>query len=91
MSQIYDGESVSNWLKKWGECNEKEKYVSILEREKLWCTEQSINFTPEILINGQSFPKEYDRIDLIYFIEDLYEDVIQLEKQNENSQFDLTA
>ena len=91
MSQIYDGDSVYNWLNTWGECNEKEKYVNVLEREKFWCTEQSINFTPEILINGQSFPKEYDRIDLIYFIEDLYEDVTQLEKQNENSQFELTA
>ena len=28
------------------------------------------NFTPEILINGKSFPKEYDRQDLLFFIEE---------------------
>ena len=33
----------------------------------------AINFTPEILINGKSFPKEYSRTDLIFFIEDLEE------------------
>lgn len=74
MRQIYEGESVVDWLKKWGECYEKENYIKTLEKESIWCRENAINFTPEILINGLSFPKEYDRSDLLYFIEELYED-----------------
>ena len=74
MRQIYEGESVVNWLKKWGKCYEKEKFLTILEKENFWCKVNGINFTPEILINGQSFPKEYDRLDLIYFIEELHEE-----------------
>ena len=78
MHQIYDGKSVTSWLNEWEECSEKEKYASILEHENSWCKENRINFTPEILINGYSFPKEYERSDLLYFIEDLCEDSIKI-------------
>lgn len=74
MNQIYKGELVANWLQKWGDCNEQEKYIAVLEKENTWCKENAINFTPEILINGQSYPREYDRSDLTYFIEDLSEE-----------------
>ncbi|TDQ23955.1 vitamin K epoxide reductase family protein [Tenacibaculum caenipelagi] len=73
MDAIYGDEKPTNWLKKWGECKQKELYISELEKEKAWCKENAINFTPEILINGRSFPKEYNRTDLILFIEDLEE------------------
>lgn len=36
--------------------------------------ENSINYTPAIIINNYLFPKEYDRNDLIYFISELEED-----------------
>ncbi|CAM1339564.1 vitamin K epoxide reductase family protein [Tenacibaculum aestuarii] len=73
MDDIYRGEKPNTWLKKWGECKHKELYISELERENNWCKDNNINFTPEILINGRSFPKEYNRTDLIFFIEDLEE------------------
>lgn len=75
MDAIYEGQKPAAWLKKWGECSNKEVYTSELEKEKNWCTENAINFTPEILINGKSFPKEYNRTDLILFIEDLEENL----------------
>ena len=86
MRQIYEGMSVTNWLTKWGECSEKENYINILKQESAWCTQNAINFTPEILINGRSFPKEYERTDLIYFVEELFEDCSKT-----NNEFELIA
>jgi thiol-disulfide isomerase/thioredoxin len=74
MGQIYEGKPVKEWLKKWEVYySNKEHHIS-LQQQKSWCLKNKINFTPEILINGSSFPKEYDRADLIYFIEDLHEE-----------------
>ena len=73
MSAIYEGTSVDKWFNTWGNRYEKEKYFTTLESQKKWCLTNTINFTPEILVNGNSFPKEYGREDLIYFIEDLNE------------------
>ena len=73
MSEIYEKGNTEIWLKKWGSCNDLIYYVSELEKGSNWCKENAINFTPEILINGKSFPKEYNRTDLIFFIEDLEE------------------
>ncbi len=73
MSEIYKEGNTEAWLKKWGSCNDINYYVSELEKGSNWCKESAINFTPEILINGKSFPKEYNRTDLIFFIEELEE------------------
>ncbi len=90
MHEIYKKQNVSGWLKKWGECYESQQYIEILKNEKSWCKAANINFTPEILINGRLFPKEYDRRDLLFFIEDLSENC--LEKVNiETSEFQLAT
>lgn len=73
MSDVYEGMAVKTWFLKWGNCKEKEKFVTVLKKEKYWCLEKNINFTPEILLNGKSYPKEYNKVDLIYFMEDLIE------------------
>ena len=73
MSEIYNEGNTETWLKKWNTCSNIDYYVSELEKGSNWCTENAINFTPEILINGKSFPKEYNRTDLLFFIEDLEE------------------
>ncbi|CAL2089774.1 vitamin K epoxide reductase family protein [Tenacibaculum sp. 190524A02b] len=73
MNSIYGGEKPSNWLKIWGESTPKDIYLEELTKEQNWCKENAINFTPEILVNGKSFPKEYNRTDLMFFIEDLEE------------------
>ncbi|WP_299107103.1 vitamin K epoxide reductase family protein [uncultured Tenacibaculum sp.] len=78
MDAIYGGEKPAKWLETYGTCTQQEVYIAELEREKEWCTNNAINFTPEILVNGRSFPKEYNRTDLILFIEDLEENAQEL-------------
>ncbi|GAB5526936.1 MAG: hypothetical protein Roseis2KO_48080 [Roseivirga sp.] len=73
MSEIYGNSSPEEWLEKWSDCIEPQLYVEVLKAGKEWCVEHKINFTPAILINGFSFPRSYERADLIYFIEDLHE------------------
>ncbi|WP_044399852.1 vitamin K epoxide reductase family protein [Lacinutrix sp. Hel_I_90] len=73
MHEIYSTGEASSWLAKWGKSANASIYGDILEAEYAWCLDNNINFTPEILINGKSYPQAYDRSDLIYFIEDLNE------------------
>jgi len=67
-------------LKKWMEKKEppKESYKNILVEQRNWCQTNGINFTPAMLVNGKRFPQEYEKGDLIYFIDDLLE---QLENE----------
>jgi hypothetical protein len=46
----------------------------LLKNQFQWNQENDLNFTPAILINGYRFPKEYERSDLIHFINDLFDD-----------------
>jgi hypothetical protein len=85
MGDIYNEQKPNSWFKKWGECNKKEISILELEKQSSWCLKNAINFTPEILINGHSFPKEYDRTDLVYFIEDLYENCLQINQEHTNT------
>ncbi len=46
----------------------------VIQAHLEWCVENSINYTPETIINGYSFPREEYKIDdLQYFIEDIKE------------------
>lgn len=71
MNEIYEDTDAKMWLKNWG--TGSNLFIEELEREKEWCANNGINFTPEILVNGKSYPKEYERSDLQYFIEELEE------------------
>ena len=73
MDDIYGGMKLEKWVSKWNKTTNFNLYSKTLQTEKEWCTNNSINFTPEILINGKSFPKEYKREDLLFFVEDLEE------------------
>ncbi|WP_198553773.1 vitamin K epoxide reductase family protein [Tenacibaculum sp. Bg11-29] len=73
MTEIYEVGKPNIWFEKWGNCNEKEEYFNELKKENKWCKANAINFTPAVLVNGKSFPKEYNRTDLIFFIEELEE------------------
>lgn len=73
MSNIYSSMKPTDWLLKWGEPTKLE-YRLTLTKDKEWCRRYNINFTPEILVNGRSYPKEYDRFDLLYFIDDIVEE-----------------
>ncbi|WP_055447813.1 vitamin K epoxide reductase family protein [Lacinutrix mariniflava] len=87
MHEIYNNADAKSWLKTWKKSNNAEIYKEILEAEYNWCLDNNINFTPEILVNGQSYPKAYERSDLTYFIEELNESchVNTLTKQLQNT------
>jgi uncharacterized membrane protein len=76
MQDIYGKLAPTIWLEKWGEAK-NQKYIGVLNAESHWCEQNNINFTPEILVNGRSFPMEYDRSDLIYFVDDIIEEEIE--------------
>jgi len=77
MHDIYGKLSPDDWLLKWGEPGEP-RYIDTLAKEKIWCRQNNINFTPEILVNGRSFPKEYNKTDLLYFVEDIIEEETEI-------------
>lgn len=56
----------------------------ILEKQLQWNKLNHITYTPSIIINEYFFPKQYDRNDIKYFIDDLSEDedFIIIDKKN---------
>ena len=88
--QIYFSEGQDVFMKElhnWFENIEENKLLSnstsqindlkvntILYDQYTWNQENKITYTPAIIINNYSFPKEYDRNDLIHFINDLEDD-----------------
>ncbi|WP_299767090.1 vitamin K epoxide reductase family protein [uncultured Dokdonia sp.] len=73
MHDIYGGMNPDAWLSTWGTCKQEDAYHQTLIHQQNWSAYHGINFTPEILINGYSFPSAYAREDLTYFIEELHE------------------
>ena len=75
MQEAFHKLSAQDWITKW---TDKDFFPGHLlddvQLQKDWCTENKINFTPAVLINGRFMPKEYEREDLLFFIDDLYED-----------------
>ena len=64
--------NLENWLVKWKEPSNVNINETLM-KQKEWCHKNGINFTPALYINNRAYPKEYDKEDLIYFIEDLAE------------------
>lgn len=52
----------------------EDRLIEILENQYNWNLQNKLTFTPAIIINDFHFPKEYDRSDLMYFIEELVAD-----------------
>ncbi len=79
MEEAYLKLSPKEWIEKWYPKEiDQDKRFEDLTKQKDWCEANKINFTPEILVNGRSFPKEYDRGDIAFFIEDLQEEYTPL-------------
>lgn len=47
------------------------EYDYIIQEQKHWCQENGINFTPALYLFDRLYPREYDRTDLLYFIDEL--------------------
>ena len=71
MDDAYGDMDGSDWLEKWGESRQAGPYQKWLLEQQAWCAAHKINFTPQLLVNGKAYPREYERKDLLYFIEDL--------------------
>lgn len=83
MHDVYKSDvDLKQWLKK--QPTLEADYSDVLGAQKEWCTQNNINFTPALYIQGNQFPREYDRNDLPLFIEDLVE-LQQQENQVANS------
>ena len=74
MHAIYNKRDVQKWYGLYGVPKNTTPYQDVLIKEKQWCLEHQINFTPELLVNGFVFPKTYKKEELLYFIEELVED-----------------
>ncbi len=72
MHDAYIELNSQQWLSKWGACNNKD-FFNVLQNQNEWCINHNKNFTPEIIIQGKSYPKEYNRKELLFFVEDLLE------------------
>ena len=63
---------VEKWFASWGK-PEKEEEKTVLENHKSWSQHNDINYTPATVLGGFVYPREYELVDLIYFIEELTE------------------
>ena len=73
LDEVYkDDANLDEWVKS-KDLSNMSIYNPILDKQRDWCKANVINFTPALYINKRQFPKEYDRLDLIYFIDDLIE------------------
>jgi len=73
LHEVYKSDAdLNQWLLKYGESSDT-TFNNVIEAQRNWCHDNNINFTPAIFINNRPFPKEYNRSDLNYFIEDLIE------------------
>ncbi|MGD1947496.1 MAG: vitamin K epoxide reductase family protein [Croceivirga sp.] len=66
-----DDAKLESWLGRWGENNDLNLYKALLEVQKQWCIDNQVHFTPALILNGKEYPNEYQRMDLVYFIDDL--------------------
>jgi len=76
LHEVYSGMDREQWLANWGTCSNS-KYLDVLKEQSAWCSNNMINFTPEILLNGKSFPMEFQRSDLMFFIDEYMENELE--------------
>ncbi len=72
------------WLLKWGNV-QSNSFRKLLKAQNEWCSDNHMFFTPALFVNGRLFPKEYERSDITYFMEDLTEQVIEETKAMEKA------
>lgn len=75
MDTVYGDSSYEKWIKE-NDIDIRPSTLQVIEEGKNWCHRNDIHFTPEVLINGYSFPREYDFEDLQFFIDSLLEELV---------------
>ncbi|WP_284651346.1 vitamin K epoxide reductase family protein [Flavobacterium terrisoli] len=73
----YQVRNTQKWLESHHVLNKSElsPIDTTLNDWHKWCSENKIQFTPTIFVNGYEYPQIYDRGDLEFFINDLIEDI----------------
>ena len=79
LSDWFENREVKSWQKKYG-ISDNSNYAAYIEFQNNWCKSNTINYTPATFINNRLFPREYEIGDLIFFIDDLYTDIIAAEE-----------
>ena len=85
LDEVYDDNiDFEKWLSKQNMVSTS-GYHDLLNKQRDWCVGNNINFTPALYVNGKLFPKEYERADLLYFLDDLIEEQEKIQQNlNEN-------
>ena len=74
LNEVYhENANLQQWIEEQ-EIQLKASSKNTLFQQNNWCKINKIDFTPALYINKKEFPKEYDRQDLILFIDDLLEE-----------------
>lgn len=66
------GNNDKKWLSAYHFNFETENTDRFLQNQKKWCMNNEIIFFPEIFIDGNQYPREYDRDDLEFFLAEIY-------------------
>lgn len=73
LDEVYADEvNLDKWLINQPKIYNK-SYDYTLDEQNKWSLQNGINFTPALYVNNVLFPKEYNRTDLIFFIDELIE------------------
>lgn len=71
----YKTKNVENWLKIYKTDNSNSmKIDAVYGNVNTWGINNNFNYTPAVFINGYEYPIQYERENLIYYIDDLIED-----------------
>ncbi|MGD1846084.1 MAG: vitamin K epoxide reductase family protein [Salibacteraceae bacterium] len=68
-----EGVNPERWLSKWGEAQATAALEALIEKQYEWCAANDTNFTPAFFINERPYPEEFDRNDMIFFMDELIE------------------
>ena len=83
MDYWYQTKDNEKWLSKYKSQTDLNQIEHILDSQQPWFSEQDLNFTPCLFVNGYRYPQGYDLKDLQFFIDELVEDESLYIKNNE--------
>lgn len=70
----FEHKDISIWNKKYGGFQIAEDAEKILKSHNFWALNNKFQFTPAIFINNYPYPREFDRENIPYFMEEILED-----------------
>ena len=65
-----ENSDIASWIKNRN-IHYNPGYDNIMKAQKEWCNTNEIHYTPELFVNDKPFPKEYNRSDLLFFVDEI--------------------